>query len=442
MHNLNEAIDRLAEQFVGCFPEQIPRHRTVGREAEYPIVRTDGQAADARRVLEYLRSTHGLAANYDPHVPNLIVSLQSATATYALEVGVGTIELNSPPSQTLWEIQECLNDAVQKVVRAAAYFSWQLLGYGIQPVSRPSLQIMAPKQRYQSLYRAMGANWLWYTVTASDQCHVAIGRSELIQMLNLGNMMAPILIALCGNSPIYSGRRSPFCSAREGRMIDIQATEHRHGMPPRPYTSIGDYIHTVAQSTYLILQEDGEIIPSHQPFTEYLREHGPDFDAFLYHEHYVWNSARLRTAYGTIEIRPACQQPWPEQMAAAALTVGLLEAGTEIDLYVQSELGDDYWERMRTYHQQTIHHGLAAPQPAPNFLSTVVSLAEDGLQRRGYGEEALLTPIHNRLFRQQNPAQRARKIYELDGMQGLLRHTAIRPEIVTPNNSSASQLVQ
>jgi len=250
-------------------------------------------------------------------------------------------------------------------------------------------------------------------------------------MLNVGNMMAPIIIALCGNSPVFGGRRSAFCSAREGRMAEIHATEHRHGMPPRPYTSIGDYIHTVSQSTYLIIKTGGEIIPSRQPFTEYLRAHGPDFDAFLYHEHYVWNSARLRTAYATIEIRPACQQPWPEQMAAAALTVGLVEAAAQVDEYVQSELGTEYWERMLLYHQQAIRHGLAAPQPAPNFLGQLIALAQIALEQRGYGEEALLTPIHDRLFRGQNPAQRARQVFMVDGLQGLLRYSAIRPEVLT-----------
>lgn len=430
MYNLNDAIDRLAERFVASFPLQVPTHRTVGREAEYPIVRADGRAADGRLILESLRSAYQMAAQYDPHNPNLIVSLQSAQCNYALEVGVGTLELNTPPAQTLWEIQTSIVDAVQKVVHATTQFSWQMLGYGIQPLSPPSLSIMAPKQRYQSLYRAMGNSWLWYTVTASDQCHVAIGQPELVQMLNVGNMIAPVLIALCGNSPIFSGQRSPFCSAREGRMAEIHATENRHGMPIRPYTSIADYIHTVAQSTYLILKTGGEIIPSHQPFTEYIREHGPDFDAFLYHEHYIWNSARLRTAHGTIEIRPACQQPWPEQMAAAAFTVGLLEMADTIDAYTQDRLGADYWERMRIYHQQVIRHGLTAPQPSPNFLNDMVAFAEIGLKRRGDGEEALLSAIHDRLFRGQNPAQRIRQVFALDGMQGLLRYTAIRPEMI------------
>ncbi len=85
------------------------------------------------------------------------------------------------------------------------------------------------------------------------------------------------------------------------------------------------------------------------------------------HEHYIWNSARLRAAYGTLEVRPACQQPWPETMAAAALTLGLAEASQPIMAYIQEVLGEDYWQRMRTYHRQAIRHGLRALQPAPHF---------------------------------------------------------------------------
>jgi hypothetical protein len=59
----------------------------------------------------------------------------------------------------------------------------------------------------------------------------------------------------------------------------------------------------------------------------------------------------------------------------------------------------------------------------------LVELAEAALRQRGHGEEALLTPIQNRLFRRQNPGQRARKVYEIDGMPGLLRYAAIPPEI-------------
>jgi gamma-glutamylcysteine synthetase len=307
-----------------------------------------------------------------------------------------------------------------------------VLGYGVQPVTPPRLPLMAPKQRYHSLYRAMGAEWLWYTVTASDQCHVAVGQPELTRMLNFGNLMAPVIIALCANSPVYGNTLSPYCSGREGQMTRIDAHEYRHGMPARPFTSIEDYVRTVAEATYLIRRANQEVLPSSQPFTEYLREHGADFEAFLFHEHYIWNSARLRTAYGTIEVRPACQQPWPEQMAAMALTVGLIEGMEPIYTYVETTLGEDYWTLMRTYHQQSIAYGLAAPQPAPDFLRTILDFAEAALRQRGQGEERLLHAIQNRMYRRQNPAQRARNIFQIDGIPGLLAHTAIRPGLVPP----------
>ncbi|MEZ4862121.1 MAG: glutamate-cysteine ligase family protein [Caldilineaceae bacterium] len=430
MYDLDEAIAALADRFVAGFPAAIPTQRTVGREAEYPVVKATGEAADVRRVLEDLRQRVGLEAHYDSGNPHLIVGLDGEAYSYALEVGVGTVEINSRPCRTLFAVERAMREALRLVVQGAARYGWRVLGYGIQPLSPPTLQIMAPKQRYQSLYRAMANEWLWYTVTASDQCHVAIGQPELVQMLNVGNMMAPVLIALCGNSPVYGGKLSPFCSAREGRMAQIHANEYRHGMPEHPYTSIADYVRTVAQSTYLIVRAGGEIIPSSRPFTEYLREHGPDYPAFLFHEHYIWNSARLRTAYGTLEIRPACQQPGNEQMAAMALAVGLMEAAPAIDGYIQNVLGERYWSILRTYHQQVTRVGLTAPQPAPDFLPTMVDFATQGLARRGHGEEVLLTPIENRLLRRQNPGQRARQVYDLDGMAGLLDYATIRPTTI------------
>jgi gamma-glutamylcysteine synthetase len=427
MYDLDEVVDTLATQFMAAFPVETPTQRTIGREAEYPVVKATGEAADARRLLEQLRATQGLTAHYDSGNKRLIVGADGEDYKYALEVGVGTIEVNTRPCHTLFEVQAIMVEAVLPLVRLAAQYEWRVLGYGIQPVTPPTLAIMAPKQRYQSLYRAMGAEWLWYTVTASDQCHVAIGRAELVKLLNFGNLMAPVLIALCGNSPIHSGRLSRFCSSREGRMVNIHANEHRHGIPARPYTSIVDYVRTVSQSTYLIAHAGGEVIPVSRPFTDYLREHGPDFPAFLFHEHYIWNSARLRTAYGTIEIRPACQQPWPEQMAAMSLSVGLIEAADAIDAYVQNVLGEEYWSIMRTYHQQAIRFGLAAPQPAPRFLETIVELATTGLQLRGHGEASLMTPLANRLYRRLNPAQRNQRIFDFDGMAGILSQASIYP---------------
>jgi gamma-glutamylcysteine synthetase len=424
---LQEAIDQLAARFAAAFPARVAKPRIVGREAEYPVVTAEGQSADVRRLWAPLLEQGDLHPKYDSGNPNLMVALEGSEYSYTIEVGVGTIEVNTPPCADLFQIEAVMEAAVSPIVRAAARQSWQMLGYGIQPLTPPALGLMTPKQRYQSLYRAMGEAWLWYTVTASDQIQVDIERDELVLMLNCGNLMAPVLIALCANSPIFAGQASPFCSAREGRMAQILAGEHRHGMPLAPYRSLADYVERLTHDRYLVIRGDQEIMPSSQRFSDYLLEHGPDFEAFLFHEHYVWNSARLRVAYGTVEIRPACQQPWGEHMAAMAMGLGLVEAAAPILEYVQTELGDDYWETMRAYHRNVIARGLDAPQPAPGFLAQIVELAYAGIAGRGLGEESFLEPIWRRLERRENPAQRARRIFASDGMHGLIAHTAIRP---------------
>jgi gamma-glutamylcysteine synthetase len=426
------AVARLAEEYASHFPRTVSRPRIVGREAEYPIVDRQGNAADVRRLWDALAAPGDLHYKTDGPDARLVVGLEGERFSYALEVGHGTVEINTKPCSDLAEIETIMEEAMARLVQAALDFGWQVLGYGIQPVTPATLPLMSPKQRYQSLYRAMGEEWLWYAVTASDQVQIDISRGELLHMLNFGNLMAPVLIALCANSPVYAGTLSPFCSGREGRMAAIHAGEHRHGMPARPYTSIEDYIAVNAHSTYLILRADNVVVPSSQHFVDYLEEHGADFPAFLFHEHYIWNSARVRVAYGTVEIRPACQQPWGEQMAATALGVGLIEASRAIDDYVQSTLGSDYWEQMRLYHRQVIRAGLLAPQPAPNFLAEIVQMAATGLEQRGQGEARYLLPIFNRLARGLNPAQRVRRLFQVDGIPGLLRHTAIRPRAVRP----------
>ena len=202
-------------------------------------------------------------------------------------------------------------------------------------------------------------------------------------------------------------------------------------MPIRPFRDVYDFVERICQTTYLIHRESGAVIPMSRPFYQYLlesyeREQKADFAAFLFHEHYMWNSARIRAAYGTIEIRPACQQPWREHMAVMALNVGLVESADVIQDYLDQTLGEDAWQTMRTYQQQVIRHGLRAPQPAPNLLEKIVGWAEEGLRKRGFGEESLIQPIYERLYRNENPAQRARRVFRSDGMVGLLRHAVIR----------------
>ena len=474
--SLHNAYESLAARFAAHFPPRLQGPRTVGREAEFPVVDQAGRAADIdqlwplllknedaaesskRGSLSPLSSTLSpLKVKRDAVNTDLIVGLDGASYSYALEVGKGTIELNVGPCATLFELESTFRTALERLVRAAAQLGWRVLGYGVQPLSPPTRALLSPKQRYSTLADIMGADWIWYTVTASDQAHVDVSRDEAVSVLNFGNLMAPVIVALCANSPVVAGELTDDCSGREGRMIDAPYGQ-RHGMIARPYADLTDFVARLSRLPSLLRREGELLLPDGRPFTDVLRaDYGTArsegaalsphssslspgcFDAFLLHDHYIWHNARLRTAYGTVELRPACQQPPHELMAAAALYLGLVEGHEQIAEYVQTALApasgqnevltphsspltplSGCWPRMKQYHHQVVRAGLAAPEPVPGFLAEVLALAAAALARRGYGEERMLTPLWQRLEQKENPAQRARRVYAQEGVEGLM----------------------
>lgn len=444
----------IAQRFAAGFPEGPSPMRTVGREAEYPVVRADGSAAEISALWPHLSEL--AAGKNHPLRPKLegalTVALVGSRYTFFSEVGRGTIEVLTGPCQDLWEIATAQEEAMEVLLAAIARMGWTLLGYGIQPLTAPTLDAMTPKLRYAALLDAIGDPWLWFTLTASDQVHASIRRHEVVPMTNLCNLMAPVTVALCANSPVYAGHPSGFCSAREGRMGEIHASHHRHGMPGRAVSDMDDLVRVLAGQPFLVELRRGDRgdwkhTPYGRPFTWWLGQHGDEgegmgrqdpFDAFLLHEHYIWNSARPRSNHGTIELRAACQQPWVEpgladdggrradHMAAAALGVAMVCAGPELQAWLEECLGPDPWPAMRAWHEQVVQGGLAAPEPAAGLLSGVLDRCEAGLAARGRGEERLLRPLRARLAEGKNPAQRALRTFQDEGIAGLVSSTAIR----------------
>ncbi len=423
---LRTSIQELAQAFQGQFPRERTSLRTVGREAEHPLVRPDGTAGDLRALWPLLAAEDpALAPGYEPGRERLQVALEGYDYSYQMEVGLATVEIAVRPCTRLQDLCSLYTRARDRLRSAAQARGWTVLGYGIQPVTPPGPGLLAPKSRYRALYQAMGSEWLWYTVTASDQTQVAVSRDEMVPLLNALLLLSPVVVALCGHSPIYGAHLSPYCAAREGYALDMARHGARHGMPPRPYADVEDLVAQLVEYPCLIRRVGGRWMAEHRPFREILVEEGPDLDAFLLHEHYIWHAVRLRAAYGTVEIRPACQQPPADAMAATALALGLVEAAPALVDYVEAALGPGAWAIQRRYYIQAAREGLAAPEPCPGFLENVLVLVERGLERRGQDEEVYLGPLWERLERRQNPAQRMRQVYRLEGVEGLLGYTRV-----------------
>ena len=424
---MSASLDALGDRFEACFPEGTPAWRTLGREAEFPVVHADGTAADVSALLPILRAAD--PSLVEKREGDMLVALKNDRVEYTLEVGRGTLEVVVGPAEDLHELQARHDAARGPLLAAAAELGVHVLGYGIQPLTPASPAFMTPKSRYGVLLETIGRPWLWFTLTASDQVHVAIGRDELVGATNVGNLLAPVTVALCANSPVYAGAACGFVSAREQQMGEICADTFRHGMPGGPDASARDLVRRLGIQDLLVLRRGGAIQAGSGTFAQHLTALGgagsPEaWDDFLLHEHYIWNSARPRSAIGTLEMRAACQQPLHESGAAAALGAGIVCAWRELQDFMDEVFGDRAWPAMRAWHHDVLVHGLATAEPAPGLLAGVLDRCEAALDARGRDEGRLLAPLRARLTARQNPAQAARSALENGGMSGLVQHAA------------------
>ncbi|MCB9640695.1 MAG: hypothetical protein H6728_13775 [Myxococcales bacterium] len=407
---LRESLEQLHAQFISHFPETLRGPRTIGREAEYPIVQANGEAADIRALWPHLMEAGDLKASFEKD--ELIVSLEGKDYSYAMEVGWGTIEVITGPCPDLNALKQLHEAAMTRLTQAADRCGYLLLGYGVQPLTPPSGELMSPKQRYHVLHDVIGPTWQWFTATASDQVQIDISREELVPLLNLTNLLSPVVVALCANSPICAGEESGWLSAREGMMGQIHASSFRHGMPERPMRDALDWIETLARQQFLVRREDGTYHPETGTFLDYLEKKGPSFEDFLMHEHYIWNSGRPRCAHATIELRAACQQPWKEHMATSALGLGIIEAWRTIQDWLQEQVKEPLWPLFHEYHKRVQLEGLQAQEPFDGMIAGVLQCAKDALEARGFGEAAYLAPLFRRLHERRSPGHDAIEAYK------------------------------
>ncbi len=416
-------IESLAEQMRRHYPITLRSPRRIGREAEFPLVLPDGRAGETSRLWEPLLAAGGRVTYDDPARKTLIVRIDVGQVGYEVETGRATAEIVFPPVDDLNQLEAISAPAVARLATLAASRGMHALGYGIQPRTRGSLALMTPKRRYLPFYRALGRPWLHFTTTASDQVQVDLARDELVDAINMMNLLSGPLIALTANSSVYAGRAGRFVSGREG-LLGILG-EYRHGMTPRRFASLEEYIEFISGQICYVLRKGNRFERYDRPLTAYLARHGADFEQFLWHEHYTWNSARPRVQNATIEIRPACQQPPDEPLAAAALSLAMVEAMPHLWAFVQERLGPDPWPSMIAYRRQVIRHGLRARGPAPRFLAGIVDLCEEALRRRGRGEEKFLLPIRRRLVTRRLPADRAAALVRRGGIDALINGTRL-----------------
>ena len=169
---------------------------------------------------------------------------------------------------------------------------------------------------------------------------------------------------------------------------------------------------------------------------------GASWEEFLFHDHYIWHSARPRPKQGTVEVRPACQQPLTEHMVVSALGLGLVQAQDQLAPFIADFARTEpayaaaaegawglraAWPVLLALHKQAGLVGLADNRVAA-FSKGILELSAAGLGERGMGEEKYLEPLFARIEARENPSQVARRLFAANGgdMEALVKHFAVR----------------
>ena len=305
---------------------------------------------------------------------------------------------------------------MRRLLSEASKIGDSILGIGLQPRTTPSLGFLTKKPHYRVLYALIPEVWDWFELMAGDQLHISVQQNELLTVINLANAASFIIAALCGNSSIYDSQVAPAVSYREYHLQQLLSDNNRHG-PALFAPTIEDLISNVSGRRHLFFSaaehyrtDDDSFRSWTNSFDDYAEE---IFREYLFHSHYNWNSARLRPATGTIEMKASCQLPPAIDGASSALYLGLIE-GID-DLY---PLLSKLFAHSKELYLDACLKGMADVDIS--LIRQVLDICSQSLSDRGREENLLLEPMYRILDARENPGQKVRNIFQTEGLMNAI----------------------
>ena len=423
-------------------PLRRPRTRRVGVELEFPVWNLKpGAAADFDAVHEATNeflarfSFHDIfhddaGALYRAHDP-------STGDELSFDCSFNTLELSFGPDENILEVRRRFLDYYPVLQAAFSRRGHALTGMGINPRWRENRPEPIGNGRYRMLlhhlksYSKYGGAPRFHDhpdfglFSCASQTQIDADEKSVVRAINTFNSLEPFKAVLFANSP-FGARNETLC----GR--DALWSRSLHGLNPhncgmygvtlRSLEDIAGYL----ESTSIYCVERGERYINFAPVP--LREYVGlgtvvgeywDVTAKCHRKCLIApspaDSTWLRpfkfedlTQRGTIEFRSVCEQPVREAFASAAFHAGLAE---RVDRLAEL-LEHDAVLYGHGYGAAELR-GLMIRREWPSFvdrkaltveLHRILDLAEDGLEKRGFGETFLLTPLRRRADTLSNPA--------------------------------------
>ena len=423
---MSRSIDLLKKRYLENIKEKPDLF--VGVELEYPVVNLEGKATDSEVVKDlfrYLLSVLDFTIEKVDDFGNPIQLLDPVSQdTILFEVSYTTIEFAFGRAEMIQEVENRFNNYMDVIQKKLAESNYAIVGCGIHPNwdKNENSPVVYPRYRMLMDYLNLSSN-----VTDSDlhqfpeygaficgsQVQLDVSRSNYLRVINAFTQIEAAKAYLFANSE-FSGADWDTKISR-----DIFWEESMHGIYPenvgvntrlfKDEDDFFDYLNHSAIFTadrdeqtyyfYPIQVRDYLTTPEIQSFTlngdEVLIY--PQEEDFQTHRSYQYQDLTTR---GTIEFRSVCTQPLDRTLASAAFHLGLLVHLDKLEAYLRTApffttAGRDYKLLRRQFSKKQLTDEEEAA--VLEFSKDLLTLAEEGLEKRGKQEMTYLQPLKEEL---------------------------------------------
>lgn len=450
--------------------------RGIGMECEFPVVTKDGQSvslAIIQNMYRYLEPK-GFVLEQDPFSSYIVratrVNEESAKKfdypidAIVMEVGFGVVELALAPQADLHAAHRHFLEMLTWLIDYFDSRHCLVLGYGIHPQTPPSRALLNPRERYlfyenfspnHYIPKSEGVDAYLLTISASNQCHIEVSRQEAALAVNVLNAFSGLHIALHANSPIWKGEIDRNHKANREIFWEYCYPDRLNqiGIPPK-FETIEHYIAYLLEFKPMLIKREQELlhIVNKETLKEFFLDLSPAIGQNIqgeekkiypqvkdihYFNTFCYFDARLVSKHGTIESRMSCQQIPGATLTATALTLGFLE-----NLDAARQLMDQLeWEEWKKIRREAIRNAMLAKMNGESImplLQRCLEIAEQGLRKRGFGENQFLQPLWKRLGDGRSPADTAISVFQQGGLEALLKYACFDKESLANHSDELS----
>ena len=433
--------DEIYQRFLE--PTKKDKKEYIGIEIEIPIINLNKEAVDFDVVHHVTKSFY---KNFDSFE---VEGIDYEGNIYALrnkenddivcyDCSYNNIEFAMGKEEDLFTINERFRKYYKFIKEEFEKCNHTLSGMGINPYRKYNKEIPIPNERYLMLYHHLKSyadypdglmdfhDYPGYGMFSSaSQVQLDVPYDDLIENINVFSKLEPIKALLFSNSLLLGDNEEYVC------FRDILWEYSTHGINPYnigmydlelgSIEELMDYIQSL--NIYCVMRDGLYINFPSIPLMEYFNsdriigeyyckgsykdiEFEPSLDDIEYLRAFKFINLTFR---GTLEYRSVCTQPIKDSMSSAAFHVGLKHKVQELEnLFLDSGIynGDFNATELRKLLIKREIPEAIDEEELYKIAKSVLDLAKDGLEERGFGEEIFLNALYENIEDRTNPGKR------------------------------------